>query len=99
MLKLGTIPLEEPLLLYTDQGPLCAIVLEVDHQVLQVGVLLQQGWVPPERQLPLVGVFLAINRQAVRGWAPLQKELRDEVWDLAQTRHCGLYRGKTFRLP
>lgn len=99
MKKQGTIPLEKPLLLYTDQGPLCAIVLDMDHQVLQVGVLLQQGWVPREWQLPIAGVFLEINRQAVQGWAPLQEDGRDEVWDLAQAQHCGLCRGKTFRTP
>jgi hypothetical protein len=99
MKKKGTIPLEKPLLLYTDQGPLCAIILEMDHEVLLAGVLFQQGWVPRERQLPIAGVFLEINRQAVQGWAPLQEEGWDEVWDLAQAQHCGLCWGKTFRIP
>jgi len=81
MKKQGTIPLEKPLLLYTDQGPLCAIVLDMDHQVLQVGVLLQQGWVPREWQLPIAGVFLEINRQAVQG-PPSKKRagMRSGTW-------------------
>lgn len=98
MKKQQTLPLDQPVVLYTEQGPLCGLILEQGPEALEVAVLFQQGGLPPGKQLPVFGAYVQMRRQAVLGWAPLQPlgKAADDVWALALERGCGLVQDKTF---
>ncbi len=93
-----TLPRNTPLLLLTEQGALCGMILEEGRETVEVVLLFQQGGIPWKERLPVIGAAVRINRQAILGWASLQPLAKGEedLWSLALARQCGVGWHKTY---